>query len=115
MTPRMSMIGASIRKLFASIGKFGDYYWDQVVLAMTMNAKSDTVWNKTVLAMHMDIPDPYWSSTVLAMHMDADPYWSNVVLAMHMNGANGGTVFTDMKGKVTYNVPKRIKVEKTMI
>ena len=28
-----------------------------------------------------------------------DPFFSNVVLLMHMNGANGGTTFTDEKGK----------------
>jgi hypothetical protein len=101
MTPRMSIIAASIRKALLSlgIGGDGDYYWDKVVLAMAMNNSSDAEWSKTSAALHMNEQDPYWSSTVLAMHMDDDPYWSSVVLAMHMDGADSGTVFTDVKGK----------------
>ena len=34
MTPRMSNIGASIRKMFSGIGGGGDYYWDNTVLAL---------------------------------------------------------------------------------
>lgn len=37
MTPRMSNIGASIRKMFSGIGWDGDYYWDNVVLALRMD------------------------------------------------------------------------------
>ncbi len=100
MTPRMSIIGASIRKLFATgIGGNGDYYWDNVVLATHLNTVNYTDWSQTVLAMHMNERDPYWSSVVLALHMDHDPYWSNTVLALHMDGANDGTTFTDEKGK----------------
>lgn len=31
---------------------------------------------------------------------DGDPYWDKVVLAMRMDGADNGTVFTDIKGKL---------------
>lgn len=32
--------------------------------------------------------------------MPGNPLWNNVVLAMHMDGADGSTVFTDLKGSV---------------
>lgn len=37
MTPRISTIGASIRKMFSGIGGDGDPYWDNVVLALHMD------------------------------------------------------------------------------
>lgn len=40
----------------------------------------------------------------IAHDTDADPYWDKVVLAMHMDGANGSTVFTDLKGGVVTRV-----------
>jgi len=76
------------------------YYWDKVAVALHMSNKNDAYWGKTTLALHMDQPDPYWANTALALHMNGDPFWNNVVLAMHMEGAEGGTVFTDMKSKV---------------
>lgn len=100
MTPRMSVVGASLRKLFAGIGGDGDYYWSNVLVNISADREEDKAWSKTALAMHMNNVDPYWANVSLAMHMDDDPHWSNVVLAMHMNGADNGTTFTDVKGKV---------------
>ena len=59
MTPRLSIIAASIRRLIAAIGgtataTASDYYWDNVVLAMKMDTGVDPEWSNTVLAMHMD-------------------------------------------------------------
>jgi hypothetical protein len=33
------------------------------------------------------------------VHLDADPWWLNTVLALRFDGAQGSTVFTDLKGK----------------
>jgi len=57
VTPRLSIIAASIRRVIAAIGgaaTASDYYWDNVVLAMKMNTGVDPEWANTVLAMHMD-------------------------------------------------------------
>ncbi len=99
MTPRISVIGASIRKLFDSIGKAGDLYWDYVVAAQHFDTKDDVLWGRTVLALHGNQADPYWSNVSLAMHMDEDLYFNETVFLAHMDGANDGTTFTDVKGK----------------
>lgn len=101
MTPRLSVIGASIKKLFDAIGGAGDLYWDSVVAAMKMEDKDDPLWKKTVLAMPMDTPDPHWSSTTLALRFDeGESYWSSTASLLHFDGVNDGTVFTDDKSKV---------------
>jgi len=85
MTPRLSIIAASIRRVISAlVSTASDYYWDNVVLAMKMDTGVDPEWANTVLAMHMN---------------DADPYWGSTVLAMHMDGTNTEQVFTDLKGK----------------
>jgi len=99
MTPLKAIIGASIRKLFAAIGRFGDVYWGNVSLSVRGDKDEDKAWSKTSVSMHMNQIDPDWGSVVLAMHMDEDKYWGSVVLALHMDGADSGTVFTDGKGK----------------
>lgn len=99
MTPRLSVIGASIRKLFSGTGGDGDLYWDSVVLGMKMDTPKDSLWGRTVLAAHMGEIDPHWSSTVLAMHMDKEPYSHLVSLGLNMDGADNGTTFTDVTGK----------------
>lgn len=106
MTPKLSIIAASIRKalggLAGDIGKYADEYWDSVVLALRGNVPAQDFKAETVLNMHMDGADPDWSSVVLGMHMgggEVDPYWSNVSLLMLMNGTNGSTAIGDVTGK----------------
>lgn len=36
--------------------------------------------------------------------VDPDPYFANVVLLMHMDGVDGGTTFTDVKGKIVTGI-----------
>lgn len=106
MTPKLSIIAASIRKalggLAGDIGKYADEYWNSVVLALRGSTPVQDFKNETVLNMHMDGADPDWGSVVLGMHMgggEVDPYWSNVSLLMLMNGTNGSTAIGDVTGK----------------
>lgn len=45
--------------------------------------------------------------------MAGDPHWSKVVLAMHMDGANGSTVFTDVKGKTVTKFGTNMQISTT--
>lgn len=105
MTPRLSIIAASIRKaLGGNIGKSGyaDEYWSSVVLSLRGNTPVQDFKTETVLNMHMDGADPDWGSVVLGMHMgggEVDPYWSNVSLLMLMNGTNASTAIGEVTGK----------------
>lgn len=106
MTPKLSIIAASIRKslggLAGDIGKYADEYWNSVVLALRGNVPTQDFKTETVLNMHMDGADPDWANVVLGMHMgggEVDPYWSNVSLLMLMNGTNGSTAIGDVTGK----------------
>ena len=106
MTPRLSIIAASIRKalggLAGDIGKYADEYWSSVVLSLRGNTPVQDFKTETVLNMHMDGADADWGSVVLGMHMgggEVDPYWSNVSLLMLMNGTNASTAIGDVTGK----------------
>lgn len=56
MTPRTSVIGSALRKLFGSgdIGKYPDPYWNNVVLAMKMNNQIDQYWSKVSALLPLD-------------------------------------------------------------
>lgn len=106
MTPRFSIIAASIRKalggLAGDIGKYADEYWNSVVLALRGNVPVQDFKTETVLNMHMDGADPDWANVVLGMHMgggEVDPYWSSVSFLLLMNGSNGNAVVGDVTGK----------------
>jgi hypothetical protein len=49
--------------------------------------------------------EPRWSNMVLDVPFEADANWSQVVLSMPMDGANNGTVFTELKAVTPYGAP----------
>ena len=116
MTPRLSIIAASIRKaiggLAGDIGKYADEYWNNVVLSLRGNTPVQDFKTETVLNMHMDGADPDWNSVVLGMHMgggEVDPYWSSVSALLFLNGSDNSTAIGCATGKtVTVNGNSKI-------